>query len=99
MLGVGFGVIGLILWLAMIVVTVLVVYWIWVIQDRSDKIAHDLDRMLDLLVARAGRSSLAGESDRPAGTPPAAPAASPPAEPPTNPPAPGEPKPEPPGGE
>ncbi len=58
-LGVGFGVVGLILWLAMIVVTVLVVYWIWVIQDRVSKIAHDLDQVIDRLVARAGKDPAA----------------------------------------
>jgi len=48
----GLGVLSLIVWLAMLVVTVLVVYWIWVIQDRSNRMAQELAEIKALLQER-----------------------------------------------
>lgn len=48
----GLGLVSLLIWLAMLVVTVLVVYWIWVIQDRSNRMAHELSEIKALLQER-----------------------------------------------
>lgn len=53
-MGVGFGVFSVLVWLAMLVVTILVIYWIWVIQDRANRMALELAEIKTLLSDRKG---------------------------------------------
>ncbi len=50
----GLGAFAVLVWLAMLVVTVLVVYWIWVIQDRTNRMANELAEIKALLQERKG---------------------------------------------
>ncbi len=71
MIGGALGLFALVFWLGMLIVTILVIYWLWVIQDRTVKLAADVAEIRSLLQASGNRGGTGQSAPNPAGGSPA----------------------------